>query len=506
MAMKKKAAAKAGAKAIKGKASAGRAVIAAKKAPRGDQKAIAKPLVLVGDSRIDGAALERYVSAIRPEFESALRELVETPTVSSDPLRKPDIARGADLAADLFRRNGGTARIVKTSGNPVVVGELGDDSAGTRTVTVYNHLDVQPAYELEEGWSHPPFTLTLDGDRYLGRGSTDDKGPALSAFFAACHARAEGVPLRVRFIWELEEEIGSPNFEEFLKLDRANLATDSILVSDTVWVSRQRPALSYGLRGLLGMAFRLRTGAKDVHSGLTGGAARNPFTELAEVIARCVDGKSGKIKIPGVYDDVRKLTKEELEGFLASGFTVPKFMQDHGFKSIRSKDRAQVLKSIWSQPTFEVHGWGGGYTGPAIKTIVPPFAEAKVSMRLVPNQDPEKIFKKVKAFVAAINPDVEVVKHGVLAPFLGPKDGPYIEAAQNAIRATFGKPAVFVREGGSIGAVLSMQHFLKAPILLLGLSLPEHGYHAPNEFFDWGQASGGMRVFARYFDQIARMK
>ncbi|MFN8547604.1 MAG: M20/M25/M40 family metallo-hydrolase [Candidatus Eisenbacteria bacterium] len=351
----------------------------------------------------------------------------------------------------------------------------------------------------------PPFVFKRDGDRYLGRGATDEQSPGAHRLLRrATPARSRR--RRVRFIWELEEEIGSPNFEEFLKKDRANLTTDSILVSDTVWVSRERPALSYGLRGLLGMAFRLRTGGKDVHSGLTGGAARNPFAELSEVIARCVDAKTGKIKIPGIYDEVRPLSKEELAGFLGSGFTVSKFMKDHAFKSLRTKDATAVLKAIWAQPTFEVHGWGGGYTGPAIKTIVPPFAEAKVSMRLVPNQDPEKIFKLVKAHVASINPDVEVVKHGVLAPFLGPKDGPYVEAAQNAIRAAYKKPAVFVREGGSIGAVLSMQKSLKAPILLLGLSLPEHGYHSPNEFYDWGQASGGMRVMTRYFDQLARMK
>lgn len=472
--------------------------------PRGRLTKRPDPAVVM--TPLDGQALDAHVAGIRGEFEASLRSLVEVPTISSDPSRAADIRRGAKVAAALFRREGGTARIVTTPGNPVVVGEFRARAAGLPWVTVYNHIDVQPAYQQAEGWDHPPFTFTKIGDRYHGRGSTDDKGPALAAFFAARYAHRLGLPINIRFIWELEEEIGSPNFESFLMAEREALTTDSILVSDTVWVSRERPVISYGLRGLLGMAFRLRTGEKDVHSGLAGGAARNPFAELAEVITGCVDARTGRIKIPGIHDSVRPLDRGELESFMRSGFTVRKFVQDHALRSIRTRDKAAVLKSTWAEPTFEVHGWGGGYSGPAIKTIVPPFAEAKVSMRLVPDQDPDRIFALVKRHVRSINPDVEVVRHGVLEPFLGPKEGPYVEAAKAAIRGTYGKPPALVREGVSIGAVVSMQRQLAAPILLLGLSLPEHGYHAPNEYFDWGQASGGMRTFVRYFEQVSRLR
>lgn len=451
-------------------------------------------------SSVDGASLKAYADSVRDEFEDALAAWVETPSVSSDPERKGDVRRQANLAEELFAHHGGSARIVETKGYPVVVGMFEADPKAP-TVTVYNHLDVQPADPTE--WENPPFAFTKKGDRYLGRGATDDKGPALTVFYAARWARQQGLPLNIRFIWELEEEVGSPSFDEFLRAEKDSLKTDSVVVSDTVWISRERPAVAYGLRGLLGFSFRLRTGTKDVHSGLTGGAARNPFGELAELIARCHDAKTGRIKIPGIYDDVKSPSKSEVAEWVASGFQVAKFKADHGLLGLRSTDKAALLKSIWGSPTFEVHGFSGGYSGPAIKTIVPPFAEAKISMRLVPNQDPKKVLQRVRAFVKSINPDVEVVQHGILAPFLTASGSDLAAQASEAIRRAFGKKPVFVREGGSIGAVLSMNQRLKTPVLLMGLSLPEHGYHAPNEFYDWGQAAGGMAAFAHYFSLLS---
>jgi acetylornithine deacetylase/succinyl-diaminopimelate desuccinylase-like protein len=445
---------------------------------------------------------KNFAESVRAEFEAALAELVEIPTVSSDPERAADIRRGADLAAGLLERMGAKAEVFPTAGNPMIVGEF-RHSPDAPTVTVYNHMDVQPATPDE--WVHPPFQFTKEGDKYLGRGTTDDKGPAVTALFAARRAAQSGVPLNIRFLWEMEEEIGSPNFESFLKARKAALMTDSILVSDTIWVARGRPAIDYGLRGLVGLVLRLRTGSKDVHSGLTGGAARNPFSELVHLLDQCVDGATGKVKIPGFYEDVVKPNAAEMKNFLASGFSVAKFTSAHGLKSLRSKDPATVLKSIWGMPTFEIHGFAGGYSGPGIKTIVPPMAEAKVSMRLVPRQDPRKILQLVRKHIHTLNPEVEVISHGFLDPYLGPSTGPYAEAATQAIAKAFGKKPVFVREGGSIGAVVSMNRVFKAPILLMGLSLPEHSYHGPNEYFDWGQAGGGMKAFLHYFTKIAEI-
>lgn len=454
------------------------------------------------DSRVDLSRLDRYVESRRDEFEEKLGQLVEIPTVSMDPDRKEDMSRGAKLAAQFIEHVGGRARILKTTGHPVVVGDL--DVGAKRTLTIYNHMDVQPA-EMEDGWTHEPFVFRKSNGRYEGRGTTDDKGPALTALLAARFAVDNGVPLNLRFLWELEEEIGSPHFEACISSRKSALRTDSVLVSDTIWIARGKPAISCGLRGMQAALLRLETGEKDVHSGLTGGAARNPLAELAAVVSECFDAKSGRVKIPGFYDDVQKPKKAEIHNFLASGFTPAAFKKAHGLKKLRSNDRRVLVESIWARPTFEVHGFVGGYSGPGVKTAIPPRAEAKISMRLVPNQKPAKVFKKLRDFIRKKNPDIKVIDDASLGPYAGTFEGPYADAAQDAMQFGFGRKGAFVREGGSIGAVVTMQKHLRAPIMFLGLSLPEHGYHAPNENFDWGQASGGMKMFVRYFDAVSRI-
>jgi acetylornithine deacetylase/succinyl-diaminopimelate desuccinylase-like protein len=451
-------------------------------------------------SQLDTQKLQRYVDSRREEYEEKLAQLVEIPTVSMDPERKADMRRGAKLAAQFIEHAGGRARVFDTPGHPVVVGDF--DVGAPRTLTIYNHLDVQPA-ALADGWEHEPFRFRKIGDRYEGRGSTDDKGPALTALLAARYAVDNGIPLNIRLLWELEEEIGSPHFEAFLVEQRSALRTHSVLVSDTIWIARGKPAVSYGLRGLQGVILRLETGTHDVHSGVTGGAARNPLTELAALVAECVDARTGKVKIPGFYADVRPLKKTEIDNFLASGFTVAGFKAAHGLRSLRTSDRRTLVANIWAQPTFEVHGFVGGYTGPGVKTAITPRAELKISMRLVPDQKPAKALKLLRDFVRRKNPDVQVQHEAALAPYLGDFTGPYAEAARDALQFGFGRKPAFVREGGSIGAVVSMQKQLKAPVMFIGLSLPEHGYHAPNENFDWGQASGGMKSFVSYFERVS---
>lgn len=442
------------------------------------------------------------ISGVQSEFETKLKEWVEIPSVSALPEHRPDIERLADAAVSYLRELGAEARKEATPGNPVVVGKF-TAGAGLPTVTVYNHLDVQPANEPQ--WLRAPFTFHKEGGRYFGRGTTDDKGPALTALFGTREAIRQKIPINVQFIWELEEEIGSPNFEHFMKANASRLQTDSIVVSDTIWISRGRPAAAYGLRGLAPFRITLDTGAKDVHSGLTGGAARNPIGELCKIIAECYDAQTGRVRIPGFYDDVLKPTRKEIESFLASGFSIRRFKEAHELKRIRSSSAEDVMRRIWVEPTFEVHGIVGGYIGPGVKTAVPGTAEAKISMRLVPNQNPLKISRLVRDFIRKRNPDAVVIPEPFLSPFLGPRDGPYFDAARDAMKFAFGKEPAFVREGGSIGAVVTMKKYLQAPITFLGLSLPEHGYHAPNENFDWDQASGGIRMFARYFERLSSM-
>ena len=453
-------------------------------------------------ARSDGP-LESYITATRPHFEHMLAEMVEVPSISMDPDRKADMRRMATMAVQLLKDQGAEARIVETKGNPVVAGGWKGNRAHP-TVTIYNHLDVQPAQEPE--WRQAPFAFRNEDGVYRGRGATDDKGPALTAMLAARYAMDQGVPINIQFLWELEEEIGSPNFAMALAPENRIPRPDSVVVSDTIWIAKGRPAMPYGLRGLLGAHLSLRTGEVDAHSGVTGGAARNPLTELCALAHACVDAKTGRVKIPGFYDEVIPPTKAEIKSFLASGFQVKRFMEAYRFQTLRTTQAEDVLRRIWAAPTFEVHGLVGGYTGPGVKTVVPGSGELKVSMRLVPNQRPEQIFRLFKRFVTKQNPRITVEAEGMLQPFRGVFDGPYAQAAKRAVKAGFGKEPAFIREGGSIGAVSILQRAWKVPILFMGLSLPEHGYHAPNEYFDWGQASGGMRMFAHYFAELAELK
>jgi acetylornithine deacetylase/succinyl-diaminopimelate desuccinylase-like protein len=446
--------------------------------------------------------IDKYCEANRSRFEDMLGQLVEIPTVSMDPARKDDIRRGTQLAAQYLNQAGGEVTLHETRGNPVVVGRFKVPGA-KRTLTIYNHMDVQPAQEPE--WVREPFVFVKEDGRYFGRGTTDDKGPGLTALLGAQYAVENGVPLNIQFIWELEEEIGSPNFEEFMKPNAESLKTDSVLVSDTMWISRNKPAIPYGLRGMITAEMILQTHEKDTHSGVTGGAARNPLGELCQVVAHCYDAKTGKVKIPGFYDDVKAVTKKEIDSFVASGFDLKRWKKVYSFRSLRTDDPVEVLKRVWALPTFEVHGIAGGYTGPGVKTVVPPRGELKFSCRLVPNQKPDKIFKLLKSHVKKINPDVEVKLDAKLDPYLGDLAGDHTKCAVDAIQYGFSKSPAFIREGGSIGAVVTMQRYLKAPIIFIGLSLPEHGYHAPNENFDWQQASGGIKTFAKYFANIAEL-
>jgi acetylornithine deacetylase/succinyl-diaminopimelate desuccinylase-like protein len=447
--------------------------------------------------------LNSYIRSARKPFETMLRRLVEIPSVSADAAHGKDVEAAATLASGMLKEAGARVKRLKTPGHPLVIGRLGEDLAHP-TVLLYNHLDVQPAEN--EGWESDPFELAVKKGRYIGRGTTDDKGPALTAFLAAQHARAVGIPLNFCFVWEFEEEMGSPHFDKAIRSEKEFLQTDSILVSDTVWISRSKPAIPFGIRGLLTATLSIETGSRDAHSGLVGGAARNPLGELCRLISQCHNAATGEVKIPGFYDGILIPGQEEIDGFLESGFTIAGFKKAHGLKRLRFSETDAVLEAIWSRPTFEVHGLSGGYTGEGVKTIVPPQAEAKVSMRLVPRQEPKKIFARLRDFCKAQNGDVKVTLEAMLDPYLASAKGEHMQAAAEAMVFGFQTKPALVREGGSIGAVVSLNRMFNAPVVFLGLSLPEHGYHAPNEYFEWRQVQGGIRTFVFYFDRISRIR
>jgi acetylornithine deacetylase/succinyl-diaminopimelate desuccinylase-like protein len=450
---------------------------------------------------VDLPALDRHVADSEPWFRASLQTLVEHPTVSPGGGHEADIRRGAEAARDVIRALGGEADLIETGGTPAVLG--GFTPAGARaTVLVYNHLDVQPADP--ETWTRgEPFRFMVEehaerGFLYRGRGTTDDKGPALAALCAAAYAARNGIPLAVRFLWETEEEIGSPHFAAAVTAlaGRPAPAPSAVIVSDSVWPSATVPAMSTGLRGGLNGLFRLRTAAKEAHSGMTGGVARNPIRELC-LLAAEINGAR--------FWHEGEIPPEPMEvaGFAASGFDPAYFKRSYGLEKVETEVPLEMMLRAWARPTFELHGLAGGYTGPGVKTAVPKEAELKWSFRLVHGQDPGRIEARLRDFVAAVNPDVEVTVTGRLSPYLGGLAGPAIAAVRHGMTRAFGREPVPVREGGSIGAVSILTDMLGVPVAFLPLSLPEHGYHAPDEFFDWRQAAGGMRAFVHAFAAYA---
>ena len=446
------------------------------------------------------AGLLEFVAGSEPWFRSNLRTLVEHKTVSPGATSDTDIRAGAEVAATLFREAGGHAELVECSGTPSVLARFSHPSPKAR-VAIYNHLDVQPA-DASTWTQADPFAFEVHEHPerdflYRGRGSTDDKGPGLCGLRAAQWAAQQKLPIEIFLLWETEEEIGSPNFHEIVERKRDVLGScDCVIVSDTIWPSDAQPAISTGLRGSLQAIFRLRTGNKDTHSGLTGGVARNPIKELcalAVAIERAGFWKEGVVQP----------STAEVESFVGAGFDPAYFRRAHDLTKLQTEIPLEMMLRLWTRPTFEVHGLVGGYTGPGVKTAVPPAAELKVSFRLVPEQKPHEVAEQLGHFVRAAAPDVEIEITGYLDPYRGTTTGPVHEAIAEALTAATGRAPVSIREGGSIGAVPILADRLGVPIHFLPLSLPDHGYHAPNEYFDWRQARVGIEAFGRVFSTLA---
>jgi acetylornithine deacetylase/succinyl-diaminopimelate desuccinylase-like protein len=441
-----------------------------------------------------------HVAASEPWFRSNLRTLVEHKTITPGATTDTEIRAGAEAACAIFREAGADAHLVECSGTPSVLARFAHPAPRARIV-IYNHLDVQPADAANWSQADPfAFEVQEHPEReflYRGRGSTDDKGPGLCGLRAAAWAKQQNLPIDITLLWETEEEIGSPNFAEIVGREREVLgASDAVIVSDTIWPSDVVPAISTGLRGSLHAIFRLETGGKEVHSGLTGGVARNPVQELC-ALATAIDHAGfwrQRVAPPG---------SDEVESFVRAGFDPDYFRRAHDLQKLETDVPLEMMLRLWTRPTFEVHGLVGGYTGSGVKTSVPPAAELKVSFRLVPDQRPLEIGDALASFVRAVAPDVQMEITGHLDPYRGNSEGPIHQAICDALTAATGRAPVSIREGGSIGAVPIMAHELGVPIHFLPLSLPDHGYHAPNEYFDWRQARVGIEAFARVFATLA---
>jgi len=397
-------------------------------------------------------------------------------------------------------------RLIDTPGNPVVYGDwLG--TPGAPTILFYGHYDVQPVDPLEL-WESPPFEATIRDGEIYARGSADDKGQVFMHFKAIeAHLKQNGkLPVNMKIILEGEEEVGSVNLDNFIRDHKSDLGADVVVISDSPMFARGVPSICYGLRGLVYFQIDLRGSSTDLHSGSFGGAVANPAFVLSQMLAQMKD-RGGHIKIPGFYDDVVPLQDEERKAWASLPFNEKKFKKDFGLPKVTGETGYTTLERTWARPTFEINGLLSGFTGEGAKTVLPAVAMAKVSMRLVPNQSPDKIAELFEAHVKDIAPGTVELKitrmHGG-KPWMTSYDNPFVQAAGRAIEKGFGRKPVFTREGGSIPVVSTFQEELGLPSVLFGVGLPDENAHAPNEKLDVANFHGGIISSAILYDEIAK--
>ncbi|MGH9349119.1 MAG: dipeptidase [Vicinamibacterales bacterium] len=449
-----------------------------------------------------------FINVNRDRYVDELKQYLAIPSISALPQHADDVRRAAEWTADALRRVGlEHVKLIETPGNPVVYGDwLG--AAGAPTILYYGHYDVQPVDPLDQ-WISPPFEATVRDGEIYARGSADDKGQVFMHIKAVeAHLQQNRrLPLNIKFFIEGEEEVGSVHLDEFVRSHKDDLAADVVVISDSPMFDRGIPSICYGLRGLTYFQIDLRGTKTDLHSGSFGGAVANPAMVLAQVLAQMKD-RGGRVKIPGFYDDVRELSAAERAEWKKLPFNETKYRKELGAPRLFGERGYSTLERVWARPTFEVNGMLSGFTGDGAKTVLPATAMAKVSMRLVPDQDPKTIGDLFEAYVRKIAPKtVELAMtrmHGG-KPWMTAFDNKYVRAAGRAITRGFGQAPVFNREGGSIPVVSTFQQELGLPSVLFGVGLPDENAHAPNEKLDLGNFHNGIIASAYLYEEIASL-
>jgi acetylornithine deacetylase/succinyl-diaminopimelate desuccinylase-like protein len=452
-------------------------------------------------------ALVGWVRDNRDRFLDELKVWIANPSISANPAHQEDVRRSAEAVVARMKKAGLTeAEVLETDGLPVAYGSW-LHAPGAPTILIYGHHDVQPA-DPEELWTTPPFTGTVRDGKIYGRGAVDDKGQVLM-HLAAIEAHMtvnKRLPLNVKVVIEGEEEIGSPNFESFLARNRERLACDVAVISDTAVFAEDVPSLTTSLRGLVHWEITVHGPTSDLHSGYYGGIVKNPLEALAQILAQLKD-QHGRVTVPGFYDGVRELTSAERAEIAALPFDPAKEAAALGVPELAGESARLPLERMWMRPTLEINGMYGGYQGPGAKTIIPSYAKAKVSARLVPHQEPDAVKHAVTAFVKRIAPRgvrVEIEANGDTRAVETSRSHPAVAAAARAMEAGFGKAPVFIGTGGTIGPVSSFDRILHLPQVLIGVGLPDDAIHAPNEKFDLGQFYGGIETMTYLYDELAR--
>ena len=455
------------------------------------------------------APLDAHLVATREGRYDSFRDFLALPSISALPEHRGDIRRTAEWLADALTRAGlEHAEVSETAGNPVVYADW-LHAPGAPTVLVYGHYDVQPVDPLEL-WTSPPFDPVIVDGRLLARGVADDKGHIHGHLMAAegLLATRGNLPLNVRYLFEGEEEVSSPNLAAWLTANRERLAADVVIISDTGFFEGNLPAITIALRGMMYSQIDVTGTPVDVHSGGFGGVIENPANALAAIIA-ALKGPDGRIRIPGFYDDVVPLTEPERQAIAALPFDEEAFRERTGVPALVGEAGFSVLERKGARPTLDVNGIWGGFIGDGSKTIIPAHAHAKVSCRLVTAQDPARIFDLLRDYVGEIAPPgvkVSVRLLGSGMPSLTPQDHPATLAAARAIEATFGQAPLYLREGGSIPICASFESILGLPVVMVGFSQPDEHAHAPNEWLDLDNYETGIRMFARLWDELAELR
>jgi acetylornithine deacetylase/succinyl-diaminopimelate desuccinylase-like protein len=448
-----------------------------------------------------------YARENQQRFLSELKDLLRIPSVSTLPEHKADVVRAAEFVATHLRNIGMEhVEVIPTGGHPLVYADW-LKATGKPTVLCYGHYDVQPPDPLNE-WHTPPFEPTERNQNLYARGAVDDKGQMymhIKAFESLLKTNGGKLPVNVRVLIEGEEEVGGESIAKFVREHPERLKADVALVSDTEMFAPNLPTLCVGLRGMVYTELEA-TGAKtDLHSGMYGGAAPNPFEALARLITKLKDDK-GKILIPGFYDRVKKPSAAELKAWKSLPFNVEHFRKTEvGSKELTGETKFGVLERLWARPTVEVHGMPGGFIGAGAKTVIPARASAKVSMRLVPDQQPQKIFKLYSKFVQKSVPkgiSINIRQYSLADPIVIKTNNRFVQASTQAMKEVFNKDTVFIRSGGSIPVVADFERHLKIPSVMMGFGLPDDNLHAPNEKFHIPNFYRGIESIIRFLQKV----
>ncbi|MBI4354947.1 MAG: dipeptidase [Candidatus Omnitrophica bacterium] len=450
-----------------------------------------------------------YVAAHRNAFLQELIGLLQIPSISAQTNHREDVARCAQHLTQLMLASGlERAEVIPTAGHPIAYGEwLG--APGKPTLLIYGHYDVQPADPLNL-WTSPPFEPAVRGTELYARGAVDDKGQVhvhLKAVETLIKTSG-ALPVNLKMMVEGEEEIGSEHLEEFLRTHRERLAADVVIISDTPMLQPEHPAICYGLRGLCYMEIIVEGPAQDLHSGALGGIVANPAQVLAEIIAK-LKSPDGRILIPGFYDKVRPLSREERKRLASLPMTPQEWLQLTGSPRLSGEPGYPVVEQLWARPTLDVNGIVGGYIEEGAKTIIPAKASAKISMRLVPNQDPKKIATLFERHIRQLVPPtvkVAVLNHHGAKPFYMALDHPACKVAAGALAEGFGHPTNFIREGGSIPFVNTIAELFGKPCLLIGFGLPDEQAHAPDEHLHLPNYFTGVAAMAEVYERMAALR